>query len=127
MPDLFYGRKVSYKELKEKVDSLVAALHDLGVKKGDRVAVHLLNSPQYIITFMAVSKLGAVVTPISPVYVAPEIRHQIEDSDTETIITHDMFYDLIEEACPNLKNVILVKIEDYLPSSKKFLGNSNIL
>ena len=42
---VFYGKKISYKELRDHVDRLATALHDLGVKKGDRVALLLLNSP----------------------------------------------------------------------------------
>ena len=52
------------------MDRLATALADLGVKKGDRIAVLLLNSPEYIIASYAAFKLGAVVTAISPVYVS---------------------------------------------------------
>ncbi|MCL0092767.1 AMP-binding protein [Dehalococcoidia bacterium] len=83
---IFYGRKISYRELREKVDRLTTALADLGIKKGDRVGILLLNSPEHIIAFYGVVKLGAIVTPISPVYVSPEIKHQLEDSGAESII-----------------------------------------
>src|SRR5271157_1337893 len=66
---MFYGKKISYKELREKVDRLATAFADLGVKKGDRIAILLLNSPEYIIASYAAFKLGAVVTAVSPVYV----------------------------------------------------------
>jgi len=58
----------------------------VGIKKGDVVAFLLLNSPEHIIAFFAVLKLGAIVTPISPVYVSNEIKHQIEDSGANTLI-----------------------------------------
>ena len=51
---IFYGRKINYRELKELVDRMATALADLGVGKGDTVALYLLNSPQYVIAYFAV-------------------------------------------------------------------------
>ena len=121
---IFYGRKMSYGELREQIDRFASALHYLGVKKGDRVALHLLNSPQFIISYFAAIKLGAVVTPISPVYVSSEVKHQIEDSGVETIVCQDILYGVIEEARLKFKSVILTNIGDYLPALKKFVGKS---
>src|SRR5688572_24483419 len=50
---VFYGRSLSYGELREATDRLACALADLGVSKGDRVALYLLNSPQFIIAYLA--------------------------------------------------------------------------
>jgi len=121
---LFYGNKISYKELREKVDRFATALSYLGVKKGDRVAFLLLNSPEYIIAFFAVLKLGAIVTSISPVYVSSEIRHQLEDSGAEHVICLDILYESIEKAGVSLKNVILSNIADSLPKIRKIAGKS---
>ncbi|MCL0048601.1 AMP-binding protein [Dehalococcoidia bacterium] len=121
---IFYGRKISYRELREKVDRLTTALADLGIKKGDRVGILLLNSPEHIIAFYGVVKLGAIVTPISPVYVSPEIKHQLEDSGAESIICQDMLYEGVEKTGVRLKNVILTNIAESLPASKRFLGKS---
>jgi long-chain acyl-CoA synthetase len=65
---IFYGREISYNELKELVDRFATALADMGIKKGDTIALYLLNCPQYIISYFAALKLGAKITPISPVY-----------------------------------------------------------
>ena len=61
----FYGKEISYGKLREKVDRFATGLSALGVKKGDRVALLLLNSPEHIIAFYGVVKLGAIVTAIS--------------------------------------------------------------
>jgi len=63
---IFYGKKISYQELRDKVDRLATALNDMGIQKGDRIAMLLLNSPEHIIAFYAVQKIGAIITPISP-------------------------------------------------------------
>jgi len=75
-------------------------------KKGDRVALLLLNCPQFAIAYFASLKVGAVLTPVSPVYVTPEIRHQLEDSQAETIICQDILYDYVERTELKLKRII---------------------
>ncbi|MGA2670335.1 MAG: AMP-binding protein [Dehalococcoidia bacterium] len=121
---VFYGRKVSYKELRDQVDRFAAALHDLGIKKGDKVALLLLNSPQFIIAYMGALKAGATLTAISPVYVSSEIKYQIEDSGARMLVCLDILYDNVEKSGVKLDAVILTSINEYLPSMKKFLGSS---
>ncbi|HEX7364317.1 MAG TPA: AMP-binding protein, partial [Dehalococcoidia bacterium] len=121
---IFYGRKMSYRELRDHVDRFATALQDLGIKKGDRVALLLLNSPQFIIAYFGALKAGAILTAISPFYVSPEIKHQIEDSGATTIICQDNLYDNVERAGVKLDRVILVNITDYLPWLKRFMGSS---
>jgi len=121
---IFYGRKITYGELRDHVDRVATALCDLGVKKGDRVALLLLNSPQFIIAYFGAVKAGATVTAISPVYVSPEIKHQLEDSGAKMIICLDILYDNVERTGIKLDAVILTNIAEYLPPMKKFLGQS---
>jgi long-chain acyl-CoA synthetase len=121
---IFYGNKISYKKLKELIDRFASALADLGVIKGQTVALYLLNCPQYVIAYFAALKVGAKVTPISPVYTSKEVKHQLEDSETETIICQDILYDNVEKTGIPLKNVILTSIAEYLPALKKMLGRS---
>src|SRR4030042_5973147 len=121
---IFYGRKISYRELRDHVDRFATALQDLGVKKGDKVALLLLNSPQFIIAYFGALKAGAVLTAISPFYVSPEIKHQIEDSGATMIICQDNLYDNVERAEVKLDRVIVVNIPDYLPWIKRFMGSS---
>ena len=121
---IFYGRKISFHELRDQVDRFATALHDLGVKKGDRLALYLLNSPQFLIAYFGAIKAGAVLTPISPVYVTPEVKHQLEDSGAETIVCLDLLYDSVERTNVKLRNVILTSIDEYLPTLKKALSKS---
>lgn len=119
---IFYGKKINYLELKEAVDRMATALDDLGVKKGHTVALYLLNSPQYIISYLAILRLGAKVTPISPVYTSIEVKHQIEDSEAKTAICQDILYDNLDKADVHLDQVILTSIGEYLPALKKLFG-----
>jgi long-chain acyl-CoA synthetase len=121
---VFYGRKMNYRELRDQVDRFATALHDLGIKKGDKVALLLLNSPQFIIAYMGALKAGATLTAISPVYVSSEIKYQLEDSGARMIVCMDILYDNVEKSGVKLDAVILTSIGEYLPGMKKFLGSS---
>lgn len=121
---IFYGKKISYGKLKELVDRFATALADLGVVKGDTVSLYLLNCPQYVISYFASLKIGAKITPTSPVYTSHEIKHQLEDSEARTIICEDILYDNVERTGVDLDNVILTNLGDYLPPLKKLLGKS---
>jgi len=121
---VFYGRKMNYKELRDQVDRFAAALHDLGVRKGDKIALLLLNSPQFPIAYYGALKAGATLTAISPVYVSSEIKYQIEDSGARMLVCLDILYDNVEKSGVKLDAVILTSISEYLPGMKKFLGSS---
>jgi len=121
---VFYGQKISYRDLRDQIDRFATALCELGVKKGDKVALLLLNSPQFIIAYFGTLKAGAIVTAISPVYVSPEIKHQILDSGATTIVCQDILWENVERAGVKLDRVILTNIAEYLPALKKFLGKS---
>ncbi|NLA12318.1 MAG: long-chain fatty acid--CoA ligase [Firmicutes bacterium] len=119
----FMGREFTYRELLALIDSFAAALEALGVKKGDRVAIHLPNSTQFPIAFFGALSIGAIVVPCNPMYVARELAYQLKDSGAETIVTMTRFYDLVKEIQPQteLKNLIVTNIKDYFPGMLRFL------
>jgi long-chain acyl-CoA synthetase len=121
---IFYGNKIHYAKLKELTDRFAAALAGFGVTKGDTVALYLLNCPQYVIAYLGALKVGAKVTPISPVYTSKEVKHQIEDSQAGTIVCEDILYDNVQKAGVSLHNIILSSIGDYLPRLKRMFGKS---
>jgi long-chain acyl-CoA synthetase len=121
---VFYGKKISYRKLQELINRFATALNDIGMKKGDTIALYLLNCPQYVIAYFASLKIGAKVTPISPVYTSQEVRHQLVDSEAKTIICEDILYDNVQKAEVSLDNIILTSIGDYLPFLKKLFGKS---
>lgn len=121
---IFYGKKVGFATLREHTDRLATALSDLGLKKGDKVALYLLNSPQFVISYFAALKIGCTVTPISPVYTSFEIKHQLEDSEARALICQDILYDKVEKAGVKLQHVIVTNANEYLPALKKLFGGS---
>jgi long-chain acyl-CoA synthetase len=121
---IFYGKKIKYGELKKLTDRFAAALSDIGVAKGETVALYLLNCPQYVIAYIGALKVGAKITPVSPVYTSQEVKHQLTDSDAKAVICEDILYDNIEKANVDLDNIILSSIGDYLPALKRTFGKS---
>src|SRR5205814_3491289 len=121
---VFYGRKLSFRELRESADRLACALSRLGVGKGDRVALYLLNSPQYIIAYFAVLKCGATVTPISPVYTSHEVRYQLEDSGARVVFCQDILYEKVAKCGAPLDAVVVTSVGEFLPPLKRLLGKT---
>jgi long-chain acyl-CoA synthetase len=119
---VFYGRSITFAELREASDRLACALADLGLKKGDRVALYLLNSPQFIIAYFAALKCGATVTPISPVYTSHEVRFQLEDSGARVVVCQDILYDKVAKSGAALDFAVVTNVNEYLPALKRLFG-----
>jgi long-chain acyl-CoA synthetase len=119
---VFYGRSITYGELQDASARLACALAQLGVKKGDRVALYLLNSPQYIIAYFAVLKCGAIVTPISPVYTSHEVRHQLADSGARAIVCQDMLYENVAKSGVAPPLAVVTGVGEYLPAFKRLFS-----
>jgi long-chain acyl-CoA synthetase len=114
---------MSYRELLNLTYRFAAALQQFGVEKGDRVAVHLPNCPQFVIAYYATLMVGGIVVPCNSQYVAREIEHQLVDSGAETIITLSLTYPIVKairDKTP-LKQVIVANIKEYFPGLLRFL------
>lgn len=114
---IFYDKKITYKELDTLSDKFATALADMGVKKGDRVALFLANCPQYVISFFGGLKAGATLVPCNPMYKERELEHQLNDSGAETIVALGSIYKVVKNVREKtgLKNIIVTGIEDYMP------------
>ncbi len=114
---IFKDAKLTFREYNQAVDRFAAALQKLGVEKGDRVAIHLLNMPQFPIAYYAVLRIGGIVVPCNPVYTAREMKHQVSDSGAKVIVTLSMMYPIIKQirAETQLEHVVVAKIKTYFP------------
>ncbi|MGH9340754.1 MAG: long-chain-fatty-acid--CoA ligase [Acidobacteriota bacterium] len=120
---IFVGAKIKYGDLGKLVDRFAAGLAGLGVKQGDRVAIILPNLPAYPIAHFAVLKLGAILVPTNPLYVARELEHQLNDAGAETVIVLDQLYPRLLEVRhqTRVKRLILIRVKDFLPGLVGFL------
>ncbi|TMH94464.1 MAG: AMP-dependent synthetase, partial [Betaproteobacteria bacterium] len=119
---VFYGRSITYRELREASDRFACALAELGVKKGDRVALYLVNSPQFIIAYFAALKCGATVTPISPVYTSHELRYQLEDSGARAVVCQDALYEKVAKSGVVTDLLVVTNVAEYLPAFKRLFS-----
>ncbi|TMA13485.1 MAG: AMP-dependent synthetase, partial [Deltaproteobacteria bacterium] len=121
---VFYGRGITYRELSDAIDRLSCALAELGVRKGDRVAIYLVNSPQFVIAYFAALKCGAAVTSISPLYTSHEVRYQLEDSGARVVVCQDLLYEKVAKCGAPLDAVVVTSVGEFLPPLKRLLGKT---
>lgn len=86
---IFQNHELTYGELKERVDRIATALHELGIKKGSRVAIMLPNCPQLVISYYAIMRLGAIAVMVNPMYTERELAYILKDSGVATLIYYD--------------------------------------
>ena len=124
-PALIYlGRKYTYSGLREATENLAGSLHRLGVSKGDKAVLYLSNCPQWVITWFALLRLGAIAIPISPIYTPLDLKYMANDSGAETIFCLDTNFGYVMQVLPEtrLKRVIVTNIADPLPWWEKWIG-----
>jgi long-chain acyl-CoA synthetase len=111
---IFGGMELTFRELKDLSDRFAAALRDMGVRKGDRVAIHLPNMPQFAVAYYGTMKIGAIFTPMSPLLAPREALHQLNDAEAETLISIDLFFPGIQAVIPEtkVKRIITTSIAD---------------
>jgi long-chain acyl-CoA synthetase len=89
---IFGGMELTFSELKNLADRFANALIALGLKKGEKVAIHLPNCPQFAIAYYGVLKIGATFTPLSPLLAPQELQYQLNDSGAKILISLDLIY-----------------------------------
>jgi long-chain acyl-CoA synthetase len=119
----FKGKIKTYNKIEEEVNKLSNSLQKIGIKKGDRVAVLLPNSPQFYTAFLATQSLGAIFVSFNPLYSPREIIQFLNDCNPKALITIDLFSEKIKsiqkKVC--IENVIISSIAEELPDLKKYL------
>src|SRR5438132_698935 len=123
---IFFTRKRSYRSISDAAWRFANGLRRLGVKTGDRVALVLPNSPQFVIAFYGALRAGAVVVPCNPLYTPPELQHQLADSGSTIVVTLSRFYPVVKAAravasrpgapAPaSVEHVIVTNIKEEMP------------
>ncbi len=117
------SKTISYKELNDQSDAFAVALIDLGLKKGDRVALVMPNIAAFVIGYYGVLKAGGVVAATNPTYPAEKMQQQINDCDAEIVVVMSMFYKTVKQIQPQtkLKKVIVTNVKDWLPTPARIL------
>lgn len=118
------GVTLSYGEVYEQVKTTAAHFQHLGLKKGDRVAMLLPNTPHYVIAHYATLAIGGIVVQANPLYTEHELTNQIENSGAKAIVSLTMFQDKVNAvmAKTTIEFAVYGQIQTYLGGLVKFLG-----
>lgn len=113
----FFNGDVTYKELDEAVTHFAAGLQVLGLQKGDRLSVYIVNSPQFVIAYFGTLRAGGIVVPTNIQYVPRELKHQLEDSGAKYVVCLSKFYDNVRQIRreTQVEHVIVTNIKEYFP------------
>lgn len=100
-------QRITFRMAKEKVDLLAKGLLRLGVKKGDKIAVWLPNIPEFLITWIAASKIGAPLIPINTRYKAREFEYILRNCDATTLLfipefLKNDYLEMVRTVCPEI-------------------------
>jgi long-chain acyl-CoA synthetase len=94
----FMGKDTSYAEFDQSVSMFATALQDLGIEKGDHIALLLGNTPHFLISLYATMRIGATAIPINPIYSPDEISYILHNSDAKAVIALDQLLPLVEKS-----------------------------
>jgi len=112
---IFYGSKLTYRQLNRRVNQFAHALHGLGVQPGDRIMVILPNMPQMVIAYYAALKIGGVVVLSNPEANAPQIMKQIQQTGVKVLVILNEFAGLAEKIRQQIPlTVVLADIRNVL-------------
>lgn len=121
----FLDKKWTWAEIGDLVNRMAKGLQQIGVKKGDKVGLCLPNCPYFLISYYAILKAGATVVNYNPLYAERELQHQIEDSETDLMITLDLaltynkMHAMLHDT--RLEKLVICRFTDILPFPKNIL------
>src|SRR6266849_4771560 len=120
---IFFGQKISYRELDLLSNRFAHALQEAGIQVGDRVAIMLPNVPQCINAFYGTLKARAVVVLGSPLSNEKEIHYQLHDSGAQVLLTLETYRHIVERVFvgTSIKHVIYTGVREYLPVHQRVL------
>ncbi len=120
----YYGRRITYRTLGEKIRRLAGAWRRLGIAPGDRVILCLPNVPEMVMSLYSLNLMGAVSCLVHPLSAPSEMSFYIQDTGSKWLITMDIFYRNFEKcvAESGIAKVILTSAYAELPLSLRLLA-----
>ena len=121
---IYLGTRFSYRRVADLAERLAAALTDLGAGEGRKVILYVPNSIQWVVAWLGILRAGGICVPITPIYTPHDLKYIATDSDAETVVCSDTNYGYVRKVLDEtpLRQVIIVKTADMLPSWKRGFG-----
>ena len=125
----YYGTRVTYHEFLKQIDEAARSLKALGVREKDVVSICMPNTPEGIISFYAVNKIGAIASMIHPLSAENEIKEYLNVSKSSWLITIDFTIDKVNHILKetSVKKVVAVSVAESMPTLLKSLYNTTNL
>ncbi len=122
----YLGEVWNYAHLLDDVEHFSTGLNALGLHQGDRIILYMPNTPQWIISWLSIQKIGAVAVPIAPIYTPRDLRFIARDSGTRTLICADTNFGYAKEIKEEgtVDTVIVTGMADLLPLYKRIVGKA---
>jgi long-chain acyl-CoA synthetase len=117
---VFGDVRLTYRELNALVNSLTNALLSLGIRQGQKVCLFMTNRPEFVISWFAITRAGAVACPLNPAYKEREIAYQLINSEAVALIMQQSFLPLIETVrgqTPEMRHLLVVDAEQENPAA----------
>ncbi|WP_028322716.1 class I adenylate-forming enzyme family protein [Desulfatiglans anilini] len=123
---VYLGHKVSFNQLRDFIEGFAAGLYTLGLSKASKCIIYLPNIPQWIISWLALQKLGSVAVPIPHIYTPYELKYISNDCGAEAIICMDTNFGYVTEIMPEtgLKKIVTTTMGDMLPWWQRLIGKA---
>ncbi len=86
------GQRLTYQELDLHVNQFGSAINNLGISKGDKVALLMPNVNTFAIAYFAVQRIGAIVVPINAKLTGPEVNYIVKNSEANSLIVHELLF-----------------------------------
>ncbi|WP_376794682.1 class I adenylate-forming enzyme family protein [Thermogemmatispora sp.] len=124
---IYHNLSLTYREVIAMTNSIANGLRALGLGKGDIICLFTFNRPEYTITFLAASSIGAVISPMNPSYKEREIRYQLENSEACAVLVQRELVPMLKSALegqsfPALRHIIVTgdQVPEGLPQAIPF-------
>lgn len=121
------GTGLTFRRLDQLSRQFAIYLQQLGLEKGERVAIMMPNLLQYPIALFGILRAGLIVVNTNPLYTPDEVMHQMNDSGAKAIVVAANFAQTVEKALPDmpmLQHVVVTQIGDMFPLIKRSIVNS---
>ncbi len=118
----YFGTKITYKDLASKVDLCAKAFLSYGIRKNDVVTICMPNTPEGIISFLALNKIGAISNMIHPLASMNEIKNDLTETGSVMMVLIDVDYEKIKDIVNDTEiyKIIIVRASDSMPFLMKF-------
>src|SRR5258708_1368294 len=124
---IFRDVNLTYRELDALVNAFANALLDLGIRKGERVCLLMTNRPEFLVSWFALARIGAIISPMNPSYKEREVAYQLNDSEAVAIGVQRELLPLVQAVHAQtraLKHIIIVGVDQQVRAPQVYsFGN----